>query len=592
MATLASAPDTGMPVPSNAASGRRQWFRQGLVLKLVVLAVLVLLIVAPMTSTVLFTLEPDRIGAWSEVLVGRLAPNLFWWPLVNTMVIGVISAVACVLLGGFLAWAVVMTDMPFRRTVGVMATLPFMIPSFATALAWSSLFKNDLIGGDVGWLQGLGLPVPDWLAWGMVPTLVVLILHYFSLAFTIIAAALATVNSDLVEAAQIAGARGRKILLGIILPVTTPALVAAGSLCFAGAVSNFAAPALLGLPVRMQTLSTRLFGMIEVGQVARGFVIGILLVLISALFLWAGNRVVSGRRSFATITGKGGRAKRFELRAARWPVFATAMLILTCATVVPVIVLIASSLAPSSAELFSNWTLHYWIGQSRADLAQGTPGIIHNADIMWATTVTLGLGAVVAFTGMAIGLMASYTTARYRDGWLSASITQISFLPLLIPGIAFGAAYIAFLGAPIGPFPALYGTFALLVIAGTAYLLPFSVQTGRAVIQQVSGELEESARLTGASFGRRMMAITVPLAVRGLAAGGILIFVKIIRDLSLVVLLFTPTMPVMSVVAYRYASEGFTQFANAITVVILVISIIATLVANRLQAKSQPWLKD
>jgi iron(III) transport system permease protein len=585
MAPLASA-----PVP--ASRGRRQLARPGLVLKLAVLALLVGLIVAPMASSVLFTLEAGRIHAWSEVLVGRLAPNLFWWPLLNTMIIGVVSAVACVLLGGFLAWAVVMTDMPFRRTIGVMATLPFMIPSFATALAWSSLFKNDLVGGDVGWLQGLGLPVPDWLAWGMVPTLVVLILHYFSLAFTIIAAALATVNSDLVEAAQIAGARGRRILLGIILPVATPALVAAGSLCFAGAVSNFAAPALLGLPVRMQTLSTRLYGMIEVGQVARGFVIGILLVVISALILWAGNRIVSGRRSFATITGKGGRAKRFELRAARWPVFAAAMVILTSATIVPVIVLIASSLAPSSAELFSNWTLHYWVGASRADLAQGTPGIIHNPEIVWATTVTLALGAVVAVTGMAIGLMASYTTARYREGWLSAAITQISFLPLLIPGIAFGAAYIAFLGAPIGPFPALYGTFALLVIAGTAYLLPFSVQTGRAVIQQVSGELEESARLTGASLGRRMLAITVPLAIRGLAAGGLLIFVKIIRDLSLVVLLFTPTMPVMSVVAYRYASEGFTQFANAITVAILVISIAATLIANRLQAKSQPWLKD
>jgi iron(III) transport system permease protein len=592
MALPASAPYAGLSGPRNAAGGRKHLVRPGLALKLVVLALLVLLVVAPMTSTVLSTLEPGSIAAWSEVLVGRLAPNLFWWPLVNTMIVGVVCAVACVLLGGFIAWAVVMTDMPFRRSIGIMATLPFMIPSFATALAWSSLFKNDLVGGDVGWLQGLGLPVPDWLAWGMVPTLVVLILHYFSLAFTIIAAALATVNSDLVEAAQIAGARGRKILLGIILPVTTPALVAAGSLCFAGAVSNFAAPALLGLPVRMQTLSTRLYGMIQTGEVARGYVIGILLVAISALFLWAGNRAVSGRRSYATITGKGGRAKRFELRQARWPVFAAAMLILVCATVMPVIVLFATSFAPSSSALFSDWTLHYWVGRSDPAIADGTPGIIHNADIVWATMVTLALGAAVAVTGMTIGLLASYATARYREGWLSAMITQVSFLPLLIPGIAFGAAYISFLGAPIGPFPALYGTFALLVIAGTAYLLPFSVQTGRAVIQQVSGELEESARLTGASLPRRMMAITVPLALRGLAAGGLLIFVKIIRDLSLVVLLFTPTMPVMSVVAYRYASEGFTQFANAITVVILVISIIATLIANRLQAKAQPWLKD
>lgn len=575
-----------------SGQGRRVFFRQGTVLKAVVLAILVALIVLPLFRTVLFTLQPDTARAWSDVLVGRLSTNLFYKPLGNTLLIGVVVAAGCVLLGGFLAWLVVMTNVPFRRTIGVMSTLPFMIPSFAAALAWGSLFRNDRVGGQVGWLQGMGLDIPNWLAWGMVPTLIVLTLHYFSLAFTIIAAALATVNSDLVEAAQIAGAKGRRILMGIILPVTTPALVAAGSLCFAGAVSNFATPALLGLPVRMQTLSTRLFGMIEVGQVGRGYVIGILLVLVSAVFLWAGNRVVSGRRSYATITGKGGRAKRFDLRGARWPLCAVAMAILLASTVVPVIVLIASSLAPSSANLFSSWTLHYWVGQSDPSFAQGIPGIAHNDDILRALSITLGLGLAVAFTGMVVGLLASYTTARYREGWMSAAITQISFLPLLVPGIAFGAAYIAYLGAPIGPFPALYGTFALLVVAATAYLLPFSVQTGRAVIQQVGGELEESARITGASFVRRMAQITVPLAIRGLAAGGILIFVKIIRDLSLVVLIFTPTMPLLSVLAYRYASEGFGQFANAITVVILVLSVAATLLANRLQSKSQPWLQN
>ncbi len=574
------------------AKGRRAYFQQGTVLKIVVLAILTALIVLPLIRTVVFTFQPETIGAWGDVLRGRLSKNLFYKPLGNTLLIGGIVSVGCVLLGGFLAWLVVMTNVPFRRTIGVMATLPFMIPSFAAALAWGSLFRNDRVGGQIGWIQGLGFDVPDWLAWGMVPTLIVLTLHYFSLAFTIIAAALATVNSDLVEAAQIAGAKGRRILMGIILPVTTPALVAAGSLCFAGAVSNFATPALLGLPVRMQTLSTRLFGMIEVGQVGRGYVIGILLVIISGAFLWAGNRFISGRRSYATITGKGGRAKRFDLRAARWPLFGVAMVFLLASTIVPMIVLFASSFAPSSAKLFSGWTAHYWVGTSDPSFAQGIPGIMHNSDIIRALTITLALGVCVALLGMIVGLLVSYTTARYREGWMSAAITQFSFLPLLVPGIAFGAAYIAYLGAPIGPFPALYGTFALLVIAGTAYLLPFSVQTGRAVIQQVSGELEESARITGAGFIRRLAAITVPLAIRGLTAGGILIFVKIVRDLSLVVLLFTPTMPVMSVLAYRYASEGFAQFANAITVVILVISIVATLLASRLQAKSQPWLKD
>ena len=575
-----------------SGQGRRVLFREGTLLKIFVLAILALLIVVPLVRTVLFTFQADTVIAWQEVLTGRLSRNLFYRPLVNTMIIGVIVATGCMLLGGFLAWLVVMTNVPFRRTIGVLSTLPFMIPSFAAALAWGSLFKNDRIGGQVGWLQGIGFDIPDWLAWGMAPTLIILTLHYFSLAFTIIAAALATVSSDLVEAAQIAGAKGYRILLGIILPVTTPALIAAGSLCFAGAVSNFATPALVGLPVRMQTLSTRLFGMIEVGQVGRGYVIGIMLVLISAVFLWAGNRAVSGRRSYATITGKGGRAKRFDLRGGRWPLFIIAMIILLSSTVIPVIILLASSFAPSSANLFSDWTIHYWAGLSDPSFAQGIPGIAYNPDIVRALLITLSLGVAVAVTGVIIGLLASYTTARFRTGWMSAAITQISFLPLLVPGIAFGAAYIAYLGAPIGPLPALYGTFALLVIAATAYLLPFSVQTGRAVIQQVGGELEESARITGANFVQRLISITIPLSIRGLSAGGILIFVKIIRDLSLVVLLFTPTMPLLSVLAYRYASEGFGQFANAITIVILFVSIAATLVANRLQNKSQPWLQN
>ncbi|KKB11742.1 ABC transporter permease [Devosia geojensis] len=573
-----------------AASQR--WASGGLALKLAVLLALGVLVAAPLLRIFLETLGPDAIAAWTDVTASRLSRNLLWLPLANTMILGFGVAAGCVLIGGYLAWLVVMTDIPFRRTIGLMATLPFMIPSFATALAWGSLFRNSRVGGQVGFLEGLGLAVPDWLAWGIVPTLIVLIAHYYSLAFTVIAAALATVNSDLVEAAQIAGAKRGRILMGIILPVALPAIVAGASLTFAGAVSNFAAPALLGLPVRMQTLATRLFGLIEVGQTARGYVIAILLIAVSALFLWFGNKVISGRRSYATITGKGGRAKRFELAGARLPLFAVALAICVLTTIVPVLILIASSMAPSSSALFSNWTLHYWFGASDPAIAQGQAGVWHNPFILSATSLTVGLGVTVAVTGTALGLIVAFVLARHGRGPLAGAINQLSFLPLLVPGIAFGAAYIALFGAPIGPLPALYGTFPLLVIAGTAYLLPFAVQTGRAVIQQVSGDLDESARLTGAGFFRRMGAITVPLAIRGLAAGALIVFVKIMRDLSLVVLLFTPTTPLLAVLAYRYASEGFTQFANAITVVILVISIAATLLANRLQAKSQPWLKS
>lgn len=584
--------DILMSTQSRNRSFKDAFLSPGLGLKAAVLVLLTALVAAPLLKVFGATLAPGAWSAWSDVLTSNLSRNIFWLPLANTMILGAGVATGCVLVGGFLAWLVVMTDVPFRRTIGLLATLPFMIPSFATALAWGSLFRNARVGGQIGFLEGLGFSVPDWLAWGMVPTLVVLMAHYYSLAFTVIAAALATVNSDLVEAAQMTGAGRRRIFLGIVLPVALPALVAGASLTFAGAVSNFAAPALLGLPVRMQTLATRLYGMIEIGQAERGYVLAILLILVSAFFLWAGNRVISGRRSYATITGKGSRSKRFALGTARLPLFVAAASICVLTTVVPVVILIASSLAPSSSALFSDWSLHYWIGASDPAIARGQAGIWNNPLILSATGVTVGLGVTVAFSASLVGLLVAFVLARFRSGFLSAAINQISFLPLLVPGIAFGAAYVALLGAPIGPLPALYGTFLLLVIAATAYLVPFAVQTGRAVIQQVSGDLDESARMTGAGFLRRLFAITVPLAIRGLSAGALIVFVKIVRDLSLVVLLFTPTMPLLSVLAYRYASDGFTQFANALTVVVLVISVAATLFANRLQAKSQPWLQS
>ncbi|WP_322895552.1 MULTISPECIES: iron ABC transporter permease [unclassified Yoonia] len=565
---------------------------KGLGLNLVVLLVLVLLVAAPLLTILMQTLDPDRIGAWRDVLASPLSPNLFWRPAANTMILGFGVAIGCILIGGFLAWLVVMTDMPYRGLIGFLATLPFMIPSFATALAWGTVFRNGRVGGGGGLLEGIGINVPDALAWGMIPTMIVLIAHYYALAFTVIAAALATVNGDLVEAAQMTGASRKRVLFGIVLPVVMPAIIAGGSLCFAAAVSNFAAPALLGLPVRMQTLSTRLFGMIEIGQVERGYVLAILLIVISAVFLAFGNRILSGRRSFATISGKGGRARRFALGGARLPLTAIALLICLLTTIMPIILLIAASLAPMASALFSDWTLHFWIGATDPAFARGQAGVLNNPQLLRALALTMGLGAVVALIANVIGILIAVALTRHRLRGISEAVSQLSFLPMLLPGIAFGAAYIALYGAPIGPLPALYGTSTLLSLALTAAMLPFAVQTGRATVAQISGDIDEAARLTGAGFFRRIGAITLPLASRGLIASLLLCFVNVISDLAIVVLLYTPTTPLLSVLSYRYASDGFHQFANAVTLVILAISTLAAGLAALLRGRNRPWLSS
>jgi iron(III) transport system permease protein len=553
-------------------------------LTLTMALVLVALVAAPLATILVQTVYPSS-AAWGDVLASRLSHNLFWRPTINTMIIGLGVATGCVLLGGFLAWLVVMTDIPGRPAIAFMATLPFMIPSFATALAWGTVFRNGRVGGGGGLLEGLGVSVPDWLSWGMTPTIIVLIAHYYALAFTVIAAALATVNGDLVEAAQMTGASRKRILFGIVLPVVTPAIIAGGSLAFAGAVSNFAAPALLGLPVRMQTLSTRLFGMIEIGQTERGYVLAIMLIAISAIFLGLGNRMLSGRRSFATIGGKGAKPRRFSLGGARLPLTLVAWAICILTTILPVMLLVSASLAPSALSLFSDWTLHYWIGDADPGFARGQPGIFHNPQLLSALTTTLILGASVALAANIIGILIAVALKRQKVPIVSNLVSQLSFLPMLLPGIAFAAAYIALYGAPIGPLPALYGTKLLLALALTAAMLPFAVQTGRATVSQISGDIDEAARMTGAGFFRRLAAITLPLAARGLAAGLLITFVNVIGDLAITILLYTPTSPLLAVLSYSYASDGFHQFANAVTLVILIISMLATGAATLLRGR-------
>ena len=320
--------------------------------------------------------------------------------------------------------------------------------------------------------------------------------------------------------------------------------------------------------------------------------LALILIILSAAALWWANRAVTGRRSYATVTGKGGRTKRFELGPWRWPLCVLALGIGLIATVAPLVVLFASSLTKEIGSFSAGFTLHYWFGASEASIAQGIGGVLRDAQTVKALLITMALGVSVALVSITIGLMTAYVTTRRKDSILAAPLGTLAFVPAMVPGIAFGAGFIALFGQSWGPIPALYGTFTLLVIAGAAYTLPFSVQAARSAMAQVAGDIEDAATIAGAGLPRRLLSIYLPLTLRGLLAGAVLVIVKMIRDLSLVVLLFTPAMPILSVVAYRYASEGFLQHANAITALITLISITATLLAEKLQGANQPWIKD
>ena len=561
------------------------------ILGLVVLIVLGILVAGPLASLISSTIPANgdfSDTAWRDALASPMSDNLFWTPLRNSVLVAIATAVLSTILGAFLAWVVVLSDAPFRKLIGVLATIPFALPSFAIALAWSSVFRNDRVGGSPGILAAMGVNVPDWLAWGAIPVTLTLVAHYFSLSFIIIASALAGLGGDLLSAAQLTGASKLRVATSIALPAVAPALLSGFLLAFAEGVSNFAAPALLGLPVRFQTLSTRLYGSISTGDLERGYVLAILLVVVAAVILYLGNRATAGR-SFAVITGKASRPQTVPLGKGKMMVTTLAALLVFVTTILPLIVLTLTTFSRRSNRFDDGFTLHYWFGESDPSISHGMAGVFRNDQLMQATGTTIAYGIAVAIGAVLLGLLAAYVIRRSKSTLVNGTINFLGYIPFLIPGIALGAAFIALFGSASSPLPNLYGTFWILVLAGIAASIPFAFQTSKSALGQVSHELEEAAVVAGANTRRRITSILAPLSARGITGGAMLVFVTTVRDLSLVVLLVTPATPLLAVETFHYAEEGFTQHANAITLIIAIISVVVTVLARRIQGQQQPW---
>lgn len=558
------------------------------------LAIVTVLVIAPLSGLVATTLRAENIHHWGDVFNSALSENLLWRPLLNSIVLGIGTALLSTLVGGFLAWVVVMTNIPGRKAIGFLAMIPFALPNFALALAWESTFRNNLIGGSQGLIANLGIAVPDWLAWGPFPIVLTLTAHYYSLSYMLIAAALANVKGDLLDAANLTGASPFRVARSIALPIVTPAVLSGALLAFAEGVSNFVTPAILGLPVRYNTLSTRLYGAISTGDINRGYILSIVLIVVSAAILFASTRATTGRRNFDTITGKGARSHVVQLGVWSVPIGGLAWLIVVATTIIPGLILFLSTLARHTNSLEGGLTWHYWIGESDPAFSQGMPGVFNNPQIVRATTNTLLLGLAVAIGATILGLAIAYVLTRFKPESrvgrvINTALNFFSFVPFLIPGIAFGAAYIAQFGISFGPIPSLYGTVWILILAGIAATLPFAVRTGVSAMSQISTDIEESAFMTGASLRQRMGSIIVPLTSRGLFTGAVLVFVQTVRDLSLVVLLVTPAFPLLAVLTFQYSSENFTQLANAITVIIAAVSVVVNLLATHLENSASKW---
>ena len=521
---------------------------------------------------------------WKYILTGKLASAVLWGPLKNSFICGFFTVLVSVPLGSVLAWLMIRTDLPGKKILGLLVTVPYMIPSWTKALAWLAMFRNSTSGAN-GFLAGLGIPVPDWLAYGPIAIVLCMSMHYYAFSYIMVSGALRSINSELEEMGEIQGASKAQILRHITLPLILPSVLSATVMTISKSIGTYGVPANLGNRIGYYTLATKMRTFIDQGPQAVGYAMSIVLVLLAALIIFSNQRIVGVRKSYATVSGKGGRATLMQLGKAKKPLMVFLMVFLFLAMVVPFFVLIMETFQITTGAGYGldNLTLYNWIGkEGEIDKYTNYVGIFRNPNFFSAFWNTIRLTLIASILTAICGQFLGYISSRGRGKWYGDLTEQMVFVPYLMSGIAFSTMYFSMFSRPHlgGLMPSLYGTFTLIVLTSVVKHFPFASKSGTANMLSISVELEEAADIAGASFWKRMSSIIVPLAKNGFISGFMLTFISIAKELALIIIMMTPTTQTMSYLAFTYSQDGYNQMSDAVSVCVLAFILVCYTVAN------------
>jgi iron(III) transport system permease protein len=312
-------------------------------------------------------------------------------------------------------------------------------------------------------------------------------------------------------------------------------------LVFIRAFESFEIPALIGLPGDVRVLTTSIF--LDAQRMPPNYgsagAFSVLLMTVVAATLYIYFRVTREASKYHTITGKGYRPQVIPLGRWRYVAAIGLLLYTFMLLVVPFLIVVWASLLPfymqPSFEALTKLTLRNY----QAALAYDKIALAVKNSLL------LGLGSatvVMVLTAFASWIL---VRSRLRARWLLDLLTTC---PLLFPGIVMGLAILRFY--LIVPIP-IYGTVWILLIAFVTRYIPYGIRYTHAGLLQMHKELEEAAYASGASWLNCMRRIIFPLLTPSFLGGWVFIFLISAKELSMSILLVSPSTPVVSVTIFE-----------------------------------------
>lgn len=549
--------------------GARTVPEAALVVALVVL--LAVFIVWPLLSVLIVAVSAPGGGVTLAYFASFFARGLFVESLVNTLFAGVAAVALGSVLAVPLALLLARYDFAGRGIVQTLAVLPLVIPPFVGAVAFQQVLgRSGVVNLILLDLTGTAVPFME----GLTGVILVQTLHYFPFILLNTAAALHGIDPAAEEAAQNLGCHGWRLFRRVTLPLALPGYVAGALLAFIRVIDDLGTPLMLNYPKLLAPqayLRVTTVGMNDVD----GYVICVILVVLSLAAL-AGAKIFLGRAEWASLA-RGPERQPRRLGASGTTIawlIAGACLGLALVPHAGIVVLSFSKVW-SFSYLPTRWTLDNY-----GEILVRTPHFVWNTlrYALLAAGIDVVLGAAIAWLLL---------RSRVRGRGL---LDLIATVPLAVPGVVLAIGYLrVFHGTDLpGLGQPLTATWLVLVVVYAVRRLPYTVRAAYATLQQLHVSMEESAQSLGATPGRTVRRITLPLMTRGLVAGGLIAFITSAVELSSTILL-VPRIELgpLSYGIYIYMQSAVGRGPGAaLGVVAIVLVAVGTAVINRLSSRS------
>ena len=484
--------------------------------------------------------------------------------------------IPAMILSVIFAWLIARTDMPGGKFLESICWIAYFVPDFPLVLAWILLLDPNF-----GLLNSLAksLPLVDGAAfnpysfWGIVWVHTSTGGIWFKVM--LLAPLFRRLGASLEEAARVAGASTGQMLWRVTLPVMAPMILAVSVLSFIRGLQSFNTELLLGTPAGIYVYSTKIYDYLQREPRAYGeaTALGSVFLVVLAVLLYFYWSYLRGDRKFTVVTGQGYSMLKVKLGRWRYVALGGCIVYVAVMMLLPLAFLIVGSFMRRYGffQLASPFTLSHW------------QNLLADPIFLLALKNSLIIAGVTAVGGVLLYSALAYLLVSRRT--VTAPLLEsFCWMPHVLPGILLSLGLLwLFLATPLRFF--LYGTVWGIALALILADSPVTTQAFKAGLLQLGPDLEESARVSGASWSYTYRRILLPLLAPIAAAVGLMNFGSALTSISTPVLLYSHESRPLAILLLEYSFTGELERAAALGLLITVIVATMMLVGRKLGLK-------